>query len=220
MPRSAEAAGEPPVETPPDLAALFAAVTRAVDAATSRGRTPVILVDGPSGAGKSSLADLLVDAWPAQGHPRLVRMDDLYPGWDGLDAASAAVGDDLLEPVRASGTGTWQRWDWAADRPAARETVTGREPLIVEGCGTLSRRNAALADLTVWLRADDALRKQRALARDGDTFAAHWDRWQAEFDRFVAREHPLGHAALVLDVPALDLSAGVRDGRSGTTVDS
>ncbi|MGN6763024.1 MAG: ATP-binding protein [Leifsonia sp.] len=217
---AAQAPAEAPAEAPAGLAARFAAVTHAVDAATAGGRTPVILIDGPSGAGKSSLADLLLAAWPAKGHPRLVRMDDLYPGWDGLDAASTAVADDLLEPLRASRAGSWQRWDWAEDRPAGRETVTGPEPLIVEGCGTLSVRNAALAYLTVWLGADDTLRKQRALARDGDTFATHWDTWQAEFDRFVAREHPLDHAALILDVSALDLSAGVRDRRSGTTVDT
>ncbi|MGR6997007.1 hypothetical protein ACU686_00905 [Yinghuangia aomiensis] len=175
-----------------------------------------MLIDGPSGAGKSSLADALIAAWPAAGTPRLVRMDDLYPGWDGLEAGSAAVGRDLLEPLRASGSGAWQRWDWGADRPAGRVTVAGDEPLIVEGCGSLSRRNAAVADLAVWLEADDALRKRRALARDGDTFAAEWDRWQAQFDRFVEREHPLALASLVLDVTAVDLT----DPAARTTVES
>jgi len=209
-----------------DLAALDAALIRAVEAAGRAGRTPVVLIDGPSGAGKSSLADLLMADWTAPGRPRLVRMDDLYPGWDGLDAGSVAVGRDLLEPLRATGAGTWERWDWAHDRPAARESVDGPDPLIVEGCGTLSRRNAALADLTVWLRADDDLRKRRALARDGATFAAQWDRWQAEFDRFVEREDPVASAALVLDVTALDLTppdaavAGLRDAASGATVES
>lgn len=204
----------------PELEALDAAVVEAADAARARSRTPVILIDGPSGAGKSSLADRLLAGWPAAGRPRLVRMDDLYPGWDGLDAGSAALGRDLLEPLRASGTGHWERWDWAADRPAGRVIVAGPEPLIVEGCGTLSRANAALADLTVWLEADDVLRKQRALARDGETFALEWDRWQAEFDRFVAREHPVAHARLVLDVSGLDLAGGATDVRSGTTVES
>ncbi|MDN4596412.1 ATP-binding protein [Leifsonia virtsii] len=212
-----------------DLAPLADAVAGAVAAARRAGRTPVVLIDGPSGAGKSSLADLLVADWPAEGVPRLVRMDDLYPGWDGLDAGSDAVGRDLLAPIRAHGAGSWQRWDWADERPAGRIHITGSEPLIVEGCGTLSRRNAALADLTVWLRADDALRKRRALARDGATFAAQWDRWQAEFDRFVAREDPVASAMLVLDVTALDLTPAARrparpgdltDRVSGTTVES
>lgn len=202
-----------------ELAPLAGAVAAAVDAASAAGRTPVLLIDGPSGAGKSSLADVLLAEWPAAGTPRLVRMDDLYPGWDGLDAGSEAVGRDLLEPLRATGSGTWRRWDWARERPAGLVRVTGRDPLIVEGCGSLSRRNAANADLAVWLRADDDLRKQRALARDGATFAAEWDRWQAEFERFVEREHPVALAALVLDVTALDLT-GLTDPRSGTTVES
>jgi hypothetical protein len=210
--------------TDPALVALGAAVGAAVDAASSAGRTPVVLIDGPSGAGKSSLADLLLADWPAPGIPRLVRMDDLYPGWDGLDAGSAAVARDLLEPLRTSGTGAWERWDWALDRPAGRETLSGRGPLIVEGCGALSRRSAACADLTVWLEADDVLRKQRALARDGATYAAHWDRWQAQFDAFVRREHPLGLAMLVLDLTAVDLAPaagdGLRDRPTGTTVES
>jgi uridine kinase len=189
-----------------ELASLGDAVTRAVEAARAVGRTPVVLLDGPSGAGKSTLADLLIADWPATGAPRLVRMDDLYPGWDGLDAGSEAVGRDLLAPLRARGAGSWRRWDWARDRPAERVHVRGPEPLVVEGCGTLSRRNVALADLAVWLRADDVLRKARALERDGATFAAHWDRWQAEFDRFVEREDPVASADLVLDVTALDLT--------------
>ncbi|WP_374010784.1 ATP-binding protein [Leifsonia sp. LS-T14] len=199
-----------------ELAALDAAVATAVDAANADGRTPIILIDGPSGAGKSSLADRLLAAWPASGSPRLVRMDDLYPGWEGLDAGSEAVSRDLLGPLRASGTGSWMQWDWAEHRPAGRHRVSGRDPLVVEGCGSLSRRNASLADLTVWLQADDTLRKQRALARDGAAFAVEWDRWQAQFDRFVAREHPLALASLVLDVT----SAGLANPAPGTTVDS
>ncbi|MGO4535523.1 ATP-binding protein [Leifsonia sp. 2MCAF36] len=188
-----------------ELAALDDAVVAAVDTAAAARRTPIILIDGPSGAGKSSLADRLLRDWPASGTPRLVRMDDLYPGWDGLDAGSVAVGRDLLEPLRAAGTGSWQRWDWVGHCLAGREPVAGHEPLVVEGCGSLSRRNAAVADLAVWLHADDDLRKQRALARDGEAFAVEWDRWQAQFDRFVAREHPLGLATLVLDVTGADL---------------
>jgi len=217
MPRSPELSALSALSA---LSGLEAAVVAAVRRAQAAGRTPVVLIDGPSGAGKSSLADLLVAGWPAAGRPRLVRMDDLYPGWDGLDAGSEAVGRDLLEPLRASGAGTWQRWDWARERPAGRETVTGPDPVVVEGCGTLSRRNAALADLTVWLEADDTLRKQRALARDGETFAVEWNRWQAEFDAFAEREHPRENAMLTLDVTGADLSGGATAARSGTTVES
>ncbi|GIT79265.1 adenylate kinase [Leifsonia sp. LS1] len=184
---------------------LDAAVRAAVAAAD--GRAPVVLIDGPSGAGKSSLADDLLRAWPATGRPRLVRMDDLYPGWDGLDAGSAALGRDLLLPLRATGAGHWRRWDWAGDRPAERVAVHGTEPLIVEGCGTLARANVSAADLALWLDADDTLRKRRALDRDGETFAQNWDRWQAEFEEYLRRERPRDSATLRLDVTDWPLGA-------------
>lgn len=176
------------------------AVQRAIRDAAARQAPPVVLIDGPSGAGKSSLADLLVSDWPGDETPRLVRMDDLYPGWGGLDAGSAAVRHDLLLPLRASGTGRWRAWDWAADAPAGWHTVDGSAPLIVEGCGTLAGGNVPLADLALWLDADDALRKERALARDGLSFATHWDQWQRDFDGYVERERPRDNASLVLDV--------------------
>lgn len=176
-------------------------------ARTAGDRAPVVLIDGPSGAGKSSLADDLLRDWPAEGTPRLVRMDDLYPGWDGLDAGSSALGRDLLEPLRRTGSGRWRRWDWALDRPAEWVEVGGREPLIVEGCGTLARRNVAVADLALWLDADDTLRKRRALDRDGETFAQNWDRWQAEFEAYLARERPRDAASLRLDVTDWPLGA-------------
>lgn len=186
---------------------LRESVQRAIRDATARREAPVVLIDGPSGAGKSSLADLLLADWPGDLAPRLVRMDDLYPGWGGLDAASEAVGTDLLVPLRASGAGRWRRWDWASDAPAEWHTVDGDAPLIVEGCGTLARANAQLADLALWLDADDALRKERALARDGLSFATHWDQWQHDFERYLARERPREHASLVLDVTDWPLAA-------------
>lgn len=188
-----------------DRARLAAAVRAAVEAAGDR--TPVVLIDGPSGAGKSSLADDLLRDWPAAGTPRLVRMDDLYPGWDGLDAGSLALGRDLLAPLRREGAGRWRRWDWEHERPADEVEVRGGEPVIVEGCGTLARANVALADLAVWLDADDALRKRRALDRDGETFAQNWDRWQTEFEAYLARETPRASAAVRLDVTDWPLGA-------------
>lgn len=197
-----------------DLDALLAAVA----SAAARAKTaPVVVIDGPSGAGKSSLADLLVRRFPGSGRPRLVRMDDLYPGWDGLDAASDALGRELLEPLARAGVGGWRRWDWEADRAAEWHEVAGPAPVVVEGCGTLAAANVRRAHLAVWLDADDALRKARALDRDGATFASHWDQWQSAFDRYLARERPRENAGLVLDVTDWPIGSAPRHA-SGTTV--
>ena len=67
---------------------------------------------------------------------------------------------------------------------------TATRPLIIEGCGALSRANRALADVGIWVELDEATRKRRALARDGEAYAPYWDRWAAQEVAFIAREHP------------------------------
>jgi uridine kinase len=140
----------------------------------------VILIDGRSGAGKSELATRLAALIP---DAQLVRLDDLYPGWDGLRAASRAV------PLVLA-TSRWRAWDWDADAPGRLHVLDPAHPVIVEGVGALSRASRALASIAIWLETDDAERKRRALDRDGDTFAPHWDRWAAQEERFIADENP------------------------------
>jgi len=158
-----------------------------------------VLLDGPSGAGKSTLADALVGAW--DGAVSIVRMDDIYPGWGGLSAASRHVHDSLLEPRYRGTEARWRRHDWETGGPAEWHTVPGDRSLILEGCGALSRRNAPLATLRIWLDADDAVRKQRALARDHGGFDAHWDDWQRQFTRFLDEEDPGEAADLHIRLP-------------------
>jgi predicted kinase len=143
------------------------------------GVRPVVLVDGRSGSGKSELAGRLAEALDAQ----LVRLDDVYPGWDGLDAGSERVRTDILLANH------WQRWDWASDAPAEWNALDSR-PLVVEGSGALSRANRTLATLGVWVELDERTRKARALARDGAMFEPHWDAWAAQEQRFFDRERP------------------------------
>lgn len=171
---------------------LIAPILRALADATANpvDRGPVVLIDGPSGSGKSTLADELVAAWPTSARPVLVRLDDIYPGWDGLDAAARHLTESVLQPRAAGRPAAWQRWDWTSSAPAEWHPVDPTRPLIVEGCGTLARLNLPLSDVRVWLEADDSVRKRRALARDGATFGDHWSQWQAEWETYCARERP------------------------------
>jgi len=159
----------------------------------------VVLLDGPSGAGKSTLADRLVAGWPGVARPQLVRLDDIYPGWGGLRAAGEHVQRFVLEPRAAHREARWQRFDWSADAPAEWHEVDPERPLLIEGCGVLTRANARLADVRIWLDAPDAVRKRRALERDGETYAPHWDEWQRQWESFVERESPESWADLRLD---------------------
>lgn len=186
---SADLAAPDPAETP------VQAVLRELDAA---GPTPVVLIDGPSGAGKSTLADELVALWRGPLRPTLVRLDDIYPGWQGLDAAIEQMTHSLLAPRHAGRPAAWRRYDWDRGEPAEWHPVDPSRPLIVEGCGALAEAHAGLSDIRVWLGADDAIRKARALARDGEAFRSHWDEWQAEWETYRAREQPERWATLRL----------------------
>lgn len=161
---------------------------------------PIILIDGPAGAGKSTLADGLVACWPHGRAPTLLRMDDLYPGWEGLDAGSRYLHSAVLAPLRAGAPAAWRGYNWASgQRGKQRHPVDGSHPLIVEGCGALSADNARVADITVWLTADDEVRKRRALERDHGGFDPYWDMWDAQFVAFVRREDPVSLAGLILN---------------------
>ncbi|MET0726425.1 MAG: ATP-binding protein [Leifsonia sp.] len=179
----------------PDALSVADALASVLARIPAAGKPVTILIDGPSGSGKSTFADLLTSRWPADaGRPQLVRLDDVYPGWSGLEAASRALTIEVLAPRGAGRNGRWQRWDWVAGTGAEWHPVSVDRPLVVEGCGTLSQASATMADLRIWIEADGRLRKSRALERDAGAFDAHWDEWEEQWLRFVERERPAGAA--------------------------
>ncbi|MEP6843588.1 MAG: ATP-binding protein [Pseudolysinimonas sp.] len=163
-------------------------VTAIRDAADSR--RAVVLVDGRSGAGKTVLAESLAPRLDAQ----LVSLDDIYPGWEGLEAGSEAVHETVLR-ARAPG---WTRWDWAAARRAEWHPVDPDRAVVIEGCGALSGANRALATCGIWIELDAADRRRRSSERDDGRFDAYWDRWAAQEDAFIRREHPRDLADRIL----------------------
>jgi uridine kinase len=155
-------------------------LARVAAAVPAGNRPPIILIDGRSGSGKTELGLAVANVLGAQ----LVRLDDVYPGWGGLESGSALVHADIL------GGNRWRRWDWLAGAPAEEHVVDPDLPLVIEGAGCLSRANRALATLGVWVELDERTRKARALARDGAMYEPHWDEWAAQEQRFLDRERP------------------------------
>lgn len=178
-------------DLPPTAAGVVAHVPVIVDAVTQHAR-PIVLIDGRSGSGKTTLGRALAAAID---DAQLVRLDDFYPGWDGLEEGSAMV----LRDVLASDDPGWRAWDWTLGRSAAWHPLDPRRPLVIEGCGALSRAARAHATFGVWVELDTATRRARALARDGDGYAPHWERWAAQEAAFIAREAPRSLADLVID---------------------
>lgn len=172
-----------------DRALVPGLAAAASGAATATGCRLVVLVDGRSGTGKTTLGTAVAAELGAV----VVHLDDLYPGWDGLRAAADAVVTDVLGAPSG-----YRRWDWSASEPADWVPVDPSVPLVVEGCGALSRASAPLASLRVWLEADDMVRRDRAIGRDGEVFALEWERWAAHERAFIAAEDPAALADVVV----------------------
>jgi len=158
-------------------------------------QTPIVLIDGRAGSGKSTLADLLQRKLFKEGEslPRVIHMDDLYLGWNGLQAGVDYLQRFILGPMSRREGASWQEFDWASlregeapERTGAWREFRGGTPLIIEGCGSLGRASAEVANIAVWLEVDENLRHERWLAREGGN--DHWAQWAAQELEFYARE--------------------------------
>lgn len=168
---------------------VTASAVRGIFAAVRGRRAPIVLIDGPSGAGKSTLADAVLDRWPGPA-PSLVRLDDAYRGWNGLARAGSDLARTLVPPLRRGQVGRWTRWDWAADAPGALQRRRPGRALIIEGCGAFAAGALAPDAVHVWVAAPDALRKRRALRRDGGRYDPFWAVWERQWRRYVHRAAP------------------------------
>ena len=117
--------------------------------AGARPGVPVVTIDGYSGSGKSTLAAAL--ARLVNGW-QVLHLDDWYPGWDGL-AEGAHIACRIAADLRGGRASSYEAWDWENGRTGAMISVP-LAPTIIEG-----------------------ERRSRALARDGQTYAPHWQRW-------------------------------------------
>jgi uridine kinase len=156
----------------------------------------VLLIDGRSGSGKTTLARRLVAAWPTDrlGPVQLVHLDDVYPGWHGLEAASRTLESAILAAEEPG----WPTWDWERGVPGERRTLDPAVSVVVEGAGALTRASSILATLRVWLELDEATRRARALHRDGATYERWWDVWAEQEERHLAVEAPRSLADVVV----------------------
>ncbi|MFZ3451887.1 uridine kinase family protein [Arthrobacter sp. 7Tela_A1] len=151
-------------------------------------RPLLIGIDGFSGAGKTTLARELAARLRAHRSVGVFHLEDVYPGWDGLAAGMDYYRSTVLKPLAAGEVAHWQAWDWQAGRYGLRRTTAPAEIVIFEGVGASHRAARQLLDAVVWVDAPEAERRERALARDGDTYAPHWNRWAAQEARWAAAD--------------------------------
>ena len=140
----------------------------------------------------------------------IVELEQLYPGWDGLQQGVDLLVSAVLEPLAAGRSVEVPRYDWIEGRYAEPWALEPPELLIVEGVGAGARAAARYASLLVWLELAAETRRQRALARDGDVFRPHWERWTAQEEALLARDATPSRADLVLDMNQLAARASRR----------
>lgn len=160
----------------------------------------ILLIDGRAGSGKTTLAGKFgrILGWP------VIHLEDAYPGWGGLAAASDKVASSILNPQLSSAERGFRRWDWYADSFAEWVETPESPSLIIEGCGALSPANleaaASLGDgqvWGVWVETPTHERFRRAIARDNH-FRSHWAMWAQQEDLHIATHNPRALAEWVI----------------------
>lgn len=185
---------------------LDIAIQRLIDKQES-GKLPVVLIDGRAAAGKSLFANQLAELYfkSEKQAARVISMDDLYPGWEGLASGSIYLLTQILTPLSQGKTATWQVWDWAENKRGADDAVNGHREfsggtaLIVEGCGSISRLTSEIADITIWVEADSQIRKSRFNQRDRGKFDGYFSIWSAQEDEFYEKEKSLELAQIIIE---------------------
>jgi uridine kinase len=177
-------------------AAIAAALLIVSNAQPRCGTTKVVAVDGPSGSGKTGFAASLADRLP---NADLLHMDDLYPGWDGLEQAVVDLHDRVLAPLARGERAAYRRWDWEHHRYAGWHHLPASNLLLVEGVGSGAGPGAELESALIWLEADRDVRLRRGIERDGESYLPHWRRWAAHEDALFAVDGTRNRADLIVN---------------------
>ena len=94
----------------------------------------------------------------------------------------------VLSPLGRREGASWQEYDWALGERDRWREFEGGTPLVIEGCGSLSQATAPLANIRVWLEADETVRQNRWISRVGHDHDEWWPIWAAQELEFYARE--------------------------------
>ena len=167
-----------------------------LDSTPKLGVVRLVTVDGPSGSGKTSLAKRLCRSLR---RVPVVHLDHLYEGWTGLDGMASNLDSWVLTPMRHGMPGQHMVYDWHRGAFTEWREVPLAPALIIEGVGAGQREFADLAVLRIWVEADQTLRQERTIAREGpDAAVALRDWWPAE-ERHFAAQNTRARADLVID---------------------
>ena len=160
----------------------------------------VIALDGRSGTGKTTIANLIAKQFAGI----VIGFDDFYPGgtneyWDNLDPGERMdqvidwkkLVETVLRPLLDKQHVSWHPFDVATCAGPASFTEE-RDPaqlIILEGQYSNRPELRSLIDYKILVRAaDDSVRRQRLVSREGSDFMDDWHpRWDPA-EEFYYRE--------------------------------
>ncbi|HEV7977574.1 uridine kinase [Amycolatopsis sp.] len=149
------------------------------------GRVRLLAIDGPSGSGKSTLAAAVItELRDRDVLSALVRTDE-FATWEHPVSWWPRLVEGVLEPLRAGRPGRYRRMDWTTGSPQLGALVTVEVPdvLVLEGVSSGRSSVRPLLSCLCWLEGpDQAVRLERAVARDGESSRGPLRAWQA-FER-------------------------------------
>jgi uridine kinase len=173
--------------------------TQILDQIDRGNQTPIVLIDGRAGSGKSTFAEQLQQQLFRDGEsaPRVIHMDNIFEGWEGLSLGSDYMVRFILNPLARKETASWQDWSWVKNERSSWREFSGGTPLIVEGCGALTERSKEHAFLSLWLEASEETRRARWIERE--RHLDKFDFWAAQELDFYAREKSKSLADLIIE---------------------
>jgi uridine kinase len=166
-------------------------------------RPLLVALDGRSGVGKSTIAEAIAQEIGAV----VVHGDDFFSGgpdteWDAR-SAEAKVADcidwkrlrkEALEPLLAGKTASWHPFNFISGIGLSEEVIQhAPAPIIIlDGAYSFRPELADIVDFSVLIEmADDQLRRERLLTREGHDFMESWHKcWDIAEDHYFTQVVP------------------------------
>lgn len=164
--------------------------------------THLILIDGRSGSGKSTFARKVAELL----HGQIVHTDDIAWHLDIINWDRELI-QGVIEPWREGKHVSYRPPGWIRMGREGSVEATPSPILIVEGVGAGRESLAGLADLVIWVQADNDKARARGIERDMQQTDRRepaeaerfWDEWMATETPYLNGERPWERAKLIVN---------------------
>lgn len=176
----------------------------------------LIGIDGGGGVGKTTFAKHVSDALPES---EIIHLDDFYKerskrvkgtgyevnpnyDWGRFDR-------EILAPLTLGKPIVYQAYNWNTDAFEGPVSVTPDATIIIEGMYATQPAFKDVYDYTIWIHAEDDVRLDRALTRDGEHMRPYWENeWIPIEKNYMKVHNPSSQADLVVRGHATDFTGG------------